>query len=107
MAGASPQVAEVDAGAGISIASLRRFWAVAARWNSSRAPFGPRNRSRSSFRIRLRWADNISTFFRLRLEVTEASVAALSRATSRAPSWTEPRTLWAGAFGQDRGFSGH
>src|SRR4051794_40439848 len=35
--GASPQIAEV--GAGISIASLRRFWAVAARWNSSRAPF--------------------------------------------------------------------
>ena len=43
---ASPQVAAIGAGAGISLASLRRFWAVAARWNSSRAPFGPRNRSR-------------------------------------------------------------
>jgi hypothetical protein len=62
--GASPQVAEVGVGTGISLASLRRFWAVAARWNSSRAPFGPRNRSRSSFRMRLRWANSISTFLR-------------------------------------------
>jgi hypothetical protein len=35
-------------GIGISFASLRRFWAVAARRNSSRAPLGPRKRSRSS-----------------------------------------------------------
>ena len=28
-------------GIGISFASLRRFWAVAARRNSSRAPVGP------------------------------------------------------------------
>src|SRR5438046_2068192 len=39
VSGASPQVAEVGVGIGISMASLRRFWAVAARWNSSRAPF--------------------------------------------------------------------
>lgn len=26
---------------GMSLASLPRFWAAAARWNSSRAPFGP------------------------------------------------------------------
>ena len=32
--------------------SFRRFWAVAARWNSSRTPFGPRNRSRSRRRMR-------------------------------------------------------
>ena len=61
---ASPQVAAIGDGTGSSMASLRRFWAVAARWNSSRAPFGPRNRSRSSFRMRLRWANSISTFFR-------------------------------------------
>jgi CheY-like chemotaxis protein len=67
---ASPQVAAIGAGTGISMASLRRFWVVAARWNSSRAPFGPRNRNRSSFRMRLRWANNISTFFRSRLEAT-------------------------------------
>ena len=66
---ASPQVAAIGDGIGISLASLRRFWAVAARWNSSRAPFGPRNRSRSSFRMRLRWANSISTFFRWRREV--------------------------------------
>jgi len=29
-------------GGGMSLASLRRFWAVAARRNSSRAPQGPR-----------------------------------------------------------------
>src|SRR5205807_1603675 len=69
VSGASPQVAEVGVGIGISMAILRRFWAVAARWNSSRAPFGPRNRSRSSFRMRLRWANSISTFLRSRLEV--------------------------------------
>src|SRR5947209_8433372 len=33
---------------GLSVANFRSFWAVAARWNSSRAPQGPRNRSRSS-----------------------------------------------------------
>ena len=64
VSGASPQVAEVGVGIGISMASLRRFWAVAARWNSSRAPFGPRNRSRSSFKMRLRWANSISPFLR-------------------------------------------
>jgi hypothetical protein len=30
-------------GIGMSLASFRRFWAVAARWNSPRAPFGPRD----------------------------------------------------------------
>lgn len=29
---------------GLSLASFLRFWAAAARWNSSRAPFGPRSR---------------------------------------------------------------
>jgi hypothetical protein len=57
-----PQPAGI--GIGISLASFRRFWAVAARWNSSRAPFDPRNRSRSSFRMRLRCANSISTFLR-------------------------------------------
>ena len=36
------------------LAILRRFCAVAAIGNSSWAPFGPRNRTRSSFRMRLR-----------------------------------------------------
>lgn len=66
----APQIAGVSAGAGISLASLRRFWAVAARWNSSRAPFGPHNRTRSGFRMRLRWANSISIFLRSRREVT-------------------------------------
>jgi hypothetical protein len=45
---------------GTSLAILRRFWVVAARVNSSRAPFGPRNRSRSSLRMRLRCANSVS-----------------------------------------------
>ena len=57
---------------------------MAPRWNSSRAPLGPRNRSRSSLRMRLRWANSISTFLRRQREVlvlryygdlTEAQVA--------------------------------
>src|SRR3954470_9129973 len=101
--GVLPQPAGI--GIGISLASLRRFWAVAARWNSSRAPFGPRNRSRSSFRMRLRWANSISTFLRWQREVLYASVLAISRAISRAPSWIERGIFRAGAFGQHCGFS--
>lgn len=53
-------------GTGISFASLQRFWAVAARRNSSRAPVGPRNRRRSSLRIRLRRANSLLAFLRSR-----------------------------------------
>ena len=88
----------------ISLAILRRFWAAAARWNSSRAPQGPRNRNRSSFRIRYRCANSISTFLRSRLEISHASVLERSRARSRAPSWIERVTLRCGSFGQQRGF---
>ncbi len=63
-----PAQAGARPGIGFILASLRRFWAAAARWNSSFAPFGPRRRKRSSFRMRLRWANSISTFFRWRLE---------------------------------------
>src|SRR5262252_861435 len=45
--GVAPQTG-IGRAAGTSVASFRRFWAVAARWNSSRAPLGPRSRSRSS-----------------------------------------------------------
>jgi len=45
-------------------AMRRRFCAMAASKNSSRAPVGPRRRSRSSLMIRFRCANNISTFFR-------------------------------------------
>ena len=64
------QAGAACAPSGMSLAILRRFWAAAARRNSSRAPFGPRRRSRSSLRIRLRCANSISTFFRSRREVT-------------------------------------
>jgi hypothetical protein len=45
---------------GSALPSCERFWAVAARMNSSRAPLGPRKRRRSSLRMRLRCADSIS-----------------------------------------------
>ena len=50
------------------LTSLWRFWAVAARINSSFAPHDPRNRSRPNPRMRLRWAKSISTFFLSRIE---------------------------------------
>lgn len=62
--------AGLGAGTGINLASFLSFWAVAARWNSSLAPFGPSNRKRSSLRMRLRWANSISIFFLCRLDVT-------------------------------------
>jgi hypothetical protein len=51
-----------------AVARLTQIQAVnCSGW--SRAPFGLRNRSRSSFRMRLRCANSISTFFGSRLEV--------------------------------------
>ena len=58
----SDQAFRVCCGAGKILASFRRFWAVAARRNSSFAPHGPRNRSRPKPRMRLRCAKSISTF---------------------------------------------
>ncbi len=49
---------------GLNRARRRRFCAVAASRNSSFAPHGPRSRKRPSRNMRLRWANNISTFFR-------------------------------------------
>src|SRR5215207_9028598 len=102
----SPEAhARAGVSVGTSLASLRRFWAVAARWNSSLAPFGPRSLRRSSFRMRLRCANSISTFFRCRREVTYSFVAAMSLAISRAPSWIERGILRAGVLGQHCGLS--
>ena len=104
-AGAAGQAGAERMGIGISLASLRRFWAAAARWNSSRAPFGPRNRSRSSRRMRLRCANSISTFLRSRREASHSSSSAMERARLRAPSCTDRVTLRASTPGQHRGFS--
>ena len=82
----SCQALHVCCGAGKTLASLRRFWAVAARRNSSFAPHGPRNRNRPNPRMRLRWAKSISTFFRSRIEILYCFVLAMSRATWRASS---------------------
>ncbi|SDK46249.1 diguanylate cyclase (GGDEF) domain-containing protein [Aliiruegeria lutimaris] len=68
------------AGAGRSLASFLRFCAVAARRNSSLAPFGPRSRSRLRPSIRFRWANSISTFFRSFMAISYWSVLARSRA---------------------------
>src|SRR6476659_4585830 len=94
-------------GIGISLANFRRFWAVAARRNSSCAPVGPRSRRRSSLRMRLRWANSISTFLRSRRDVFPSEDLAITRAMSRAPSWIERGTLRAGLFGQHLDLRAH
>jgi hypothetical protein len=86
---------------GLKRASRLRFWAVAASRNSSLAPFGPLRRKRVTRRIRLRWANNISTFFRRRQASTYSGVAACARATSRASSCRSRGILRARALGQD------
>src|SRR5690242_17140537 len=81
--------AQQDAAGGgriISLASLRRFCAIAAKTNSNWAPRGPRNRRRPSRRIRLRCANSISTRFLSWRDRSKASVFANDRATSRASS---------------------
>ena len=60
-----------------NFARRRRFWAMAARVNSSCAPRGPRNRRRPSLRMRLRWANSISTRLRSRHDCSKASVLAV------------------------------
>ena len=65
---------------------------MAARWNSSLAPVGPRNLRRPSPRMRLRCAKSISTFFLSLEEISYSSVSAISRAMSLAPSWIDRRS---------------
>ncbi len=100
------QNAAAGGGRTISLASRRRFCAMAASVNSSCAPRGPRNRRRPSFRMRLRWANSISTRFRSRHDCSKASVLASARATSRASSWMLRGILRSGAFGQHLDLSG-
>lgn len=57
----------LDCQLGASLARRLRFWAVAARRNSSVSPDNPRSLRRVNFCQRLRWANSISTFLRLRL----------------------------------------
>jgi len=74
-------LARVGSGGGQSnhFAIRLKFCAVAASKNSSLAPLGPRNRSRSSFRIFLRWAKSISTFLRSLLKLKSAGRLAPSQ----------------------------
>ena len=53
---------------------------MAARTNSSWAPRGPRSRSRSSLRMRLRSANRISIFLRARRDFSKPSVPTKVRA---------------------------
>ena len=101
------QAFRVCCGAGRILASFRRFWAVAASRNSSFAPHGPRNRRRPRPRMRLRWANNISTFFRSLIEMSYCLVLAMSRATWRASSCSSRVIDLASAFGQHFCFDGH
>jgi len=99
--------ARAGGGRATSDASRRRFWAMAARTNSSWAPRGPRSRSRPSFRIRFKCANRISIFLRSRRDFSKPSVPASDRATSRACSWMSRGILRDGSFGQHCGLSGH
>src|SRR6516165_11337939 len=56
---------------------------MAASVNSNWTPLGPRRRKRLSRKMRLRWANSISTFLRSRRDCANASVLASVRATSR------------------------
>jgi len=76
--------ASLGLGIGISLAIFRRFWAVAARMNSSRAPFGPRKRKRSSLRMPAVREQHLD--FAERREVPPSHDLAIWRAMSRAPS---------------------
>lgn len=83
-----------------------RFCTVTAKVNSSVAPVSPRSRKRSSFMIRLRWANSISTFFRSQRETRYSGVLAMRRATSRAASWMLRAILRNAVLGQHFAFSG-
>ena len=83
---ATHAVGAVGGGRATSIASLRRFCAIAASVNSNCAPAGPRRRNRPSRRMRLRCANSISIFLRSRRDCSNAFVLASPRATSRASS---------------------
>jgi hypothetical protein len=89
---------------GLNLASRRKFCAVAARRNSSLAPHEPRTK-RPSRRMRLRWANSISTFFRRRQAASCSGVEARARATSRASSCRLRGILRTTAFGQQRALS--
>ena len=57
---ATTHTAANGGGRATSLASLQRFWAVAASVNSSCAPRGPRSLSRLSLKIRFKCANSIS-----------------------------------------------
>ena len=85
-------------GRATSFARRRRFCAMAPSVNSSCAPRGPRNLSRPSRKMRLRWANSISTRLRLRRDCSNAGVPTRARARSRASSWMLRGILRSGVF---------
>ena len=93
---------------GVSHFAIRRkFCAVAASRNSSCAPLGPRSRNRSSFKMRFKWANNISTFLRCRRECRYAGVSPMDLATSLDSSCTLRAIFRIGVFGQHCCFIEH
>jgi hypothetical protein len=80
------QAPAAGGGRTISLASRRRFWAMAASVNSSCAPRGPRSRRRPSLRMRFKCANNISMRFLPLRDCSNASGLANTLATSRASS---------------------
>jgi len=78
-------------------------WAVAARRNSSLAPFGPRRRRRSILRMRLRCANSLSTFISMatrdevsvgRSDIAGEIPGALVDRTQDRARWLGRATAW-------------
>ena len=101
------QVAASGGARATSLASLQRFWAIAASVNSSCAPQGPRSLSRLSLKMRFKCANSISTRLRSRRDCSNALVPASARATSRASSLISRGIMRAGVFGQHLDLRGH
>jgi hypothetical protein len=67
------------------MASLRRFWPVAAIRNSSFAPLGPSQAQARDPEDALQVREQHLTFFLAQAEATQATLEVISLAKSRAP----------------------
>lgn len=78
------------AGSGISFARFRRFWTVAARRNSSRAPKGSLSLRRSRFRMRLRCEQHLDPSVRAAMSHRPPSGLRIIMLPGRAESRSAP-----------------
>src|SRR5215831_5875768 len=91
----------------IWLARVFKFFTMAARWNSSRAPEKPRNRIRSKPLCVFRCAKRISTFLRSLRDLANSGVPIKARVASRASSCTSRGIFRKVILGVHLGLSGH